>query len=34
LERDTNAVPLGDVAAAWENYRLVHDALSAEFPAP
>src|SRR5438094_977498 len=34
LERGGDAVSLGDVAAAWENYRVVHDTLIAEFPAP
>jgi hypothetical protein len=34
LERDSDAASLGDVAAAWENYRLIYDTLIAEFPAP
>ena len=34
LEQDAPGVSLGDVAAAWQNYRLVHDSLIAELPAP
>jgi hypothetical protein len=33
VEQDDEDVSLGDVAA-WENYRLVHDSLIAERPAP
>ena len=34
LEQGSDSVSLGDVAAAWENFRLVHDSLIAERPAP
>jgi hypothetical protein len=34
VEVDAEYVSLGDVAAAWENYQLVHDSLIAERPAP
>jgi hypothetical protein len=34
VERDSESVSLGDVGAAWENYRLVHDSLISEYPAP
>jgi hypothetical protein len=34
VERDDENASLGDVAAAWENYRLVHDSLITERPAP
>jgi hypothetical protein len=34
VEAGGEDVSLGDVAAAWENYRLVHDSLIAERPAP
>ena len=34
VERGADSVSLGDVAAAWQNFRLVHDSLIAERPAP
>ena len=34
VEQGSDSVSLGDVAAAWQNFRLVHDSLIAERPAP
>jgi hypothetical protein len=34
VQQDDEDVSLGDVAAAWENYQLVHDSLITERPAP
>ena len=34
VEQGSDRVSLGDVAAAWQNFRLVHDSLIAERPAP
>ena len=34
VEQGSDSVSLGDVAAAWENFQLVHASLMAERPAP
>ena len=34
VEQGSDSVSLGDVAAAWQNFRLVHESLIAERPAP